>query len=117
MATLASRDDLLSLCLEMTTEAHEGQVDKAGKPYIGHPVRVSQGCSTEVRKAAALLHYVIEDAPLTADDLRARGVLSEAVRRDLERTEKYCRAHAILEAACRQEGAQSTSTLLELCAN
>ncbi|MBQ7319911.1 MAG: metallophosphoesterase family protein [Clostridia bacterium] len=40
---------------------HEGQKDKAGKPYIEHPVRVSSFCEDEITKTVALLHDVLED--------------------------------------------------------
>lgn len=53
---------------------HEGQVDKIGEPYIGHPARVAaacraEGCGPEVQ-AAAWLHDVIEDTDLPLSALR-----------------------------------------------
>ncbi|MCG8926896.1 HD domain-containing protein [Lentzea sp. CC55] len=57
----------------IATSAHEGQVDKSGQPYIGHPLRVMASVSGEHEQMAAVLHDVIEDTPVTADDLLARG--------------------------------------------
>lgn len=60
-------------------QAHEGQVDKAGKPYIDHPTAVVAGVSGDVAKAVAWLHDVVEDTSTTFDDLRAAGIASEAI--------------------------------------
>lgn len=57
----------------IATSAHEGQVDKSGRPYIGHPLRVMASVSGGHEQMAAVLHDVIEDTPVTADDLLARG--------------------------------------------
>lgn len=62
--------------------SHHGQVDKVGQPYIGHPARIAaavraEGYNDEV-EAVAWLHDVVEDCPVTLDDLRRYG-LSEAV--------------------------------------
>ncbi|MEV3903733.1 guanosine-3',5'-bis(diphosphate) 3'-pyrophosphohydrolase [Mycobacterium sp. NPDC050551] len=54
--------------------AHRGQVDKIGRPYIAHPRRVAGRVDTAQAKAAALLHDVIEDSPVTAADLVAEGI-------------------------------------------
>jgi (p)ppGpp synthase/HD superfamily hydrolase len=53
--------------------AHDGQVDKAGRPYIEHPLRVMAGVRGEHARMAAVLHDVIEDTPITPDDLLACG--------------------------------------------
>ena len=57
----------------LATEAHRGQVDKAGMPYILHPLRVMFRMTSEEEMIAAILHDVIEDTPLTFEDLRALG--------------------------------------------
>ena len=54
-------------------EAHAGQVDKQGQPYILHVERVAAAVS-EPAKAAAWLHDVLEDTAVTFDDMRAAGV-------------------------------------------
>lgn len=52
--------------------AHEGQVDKAGRPYIEHPGRVAASVRGDDRlEAIAWLHDVVEDTGVTIDDLRA----------------------------------------------
>lgn len=71
---------LFDLCLGIARRAHEGQVDKAGAPYIGHAIRVAGRCDSETQRAVALLHDVLEDSPMTADDLTAAGVPAEVVR-------------------------------------
>jgi (p)ppGpp synthase/HD superfamily hydrolase len=47
---------------------HAGQVDKAGEPYIEHLSRVAQRVP-EKHRAAAWLHDIIEDTPLTFEEL------------------------------------------------
>ena len=54
--------------------AHAGQVDKAGEPYINHPLHVAESMDTEDETCAALLHDVLEDSDYTADDLREAGM-------------------------------------------
>ena len=62
------------MALEIAKEAHAGQFDKGGKPYISHPQAVSAAFDDDYRHAAALLHDVVEDTPITLDELRDRGV-------------------------------------------
>ncbi|MDP8162561.1 guanosine-3',5'-bis(diphosphate) 3'-pyrophosphohydrolase [Pasteurella skyensis] len=45
--------------------AHKGQFDKAGKPYITHPIRVMFGVKGYKEKIVALLHDVVEDSDYT----------------------------------------------------
>lgn len=63
----------------IAAKAHDGQLDKAGKPYISHPLRVMDRVRTEHERMAAVLHDVIEDTPVTADDLAAAGAPPEVV--------------------------------------
>ncbi|MFI1579029.1 HD domain-containing protein [Embleya sp. NPDC020630] len=59
--------------------AHDGQLDKGGHPYITHPLRVMQHVEGTYTRMAAVLHDVIEDTPVGADDLRAAGVPEQVV--------------------------------------
>ena len=63
----------LERAIEIAKIAHEGQLDKAGKPYIIHPVRVMIRVKNEFEKMAAVLHDVVEDTTVTLDDLKREG--------------------------------------------
>lgn len=52
---------------------HEGAVDKGGRPYIDHPLRVMARVSTNEAKIAAALHDLVEDTGLSLTDLAAAG--------------------------------------------
>ena len=68
--------------MRLAYRAHSGQVDKGGVPYIFHPIHVAEQMTNELDTAAALLHDVVEDTPVTLEDLRKEGfpeVLIEAV--------------------------------------
>jgi (p)ppGpp synthase/HD superfamily hydrolase len=68
--------------LERACEVHLDQVDKAGAPYLLHPLRMMLRMDTIEEKMVALLHDVVEDSPkespVTLEDLRRDG-FSEAV--------------------------------------
>lgn len=48
---------------KIANEAHAGQTDRAGKPYIEHPMRVAQRTATIDEYVVAMLHDVAEDCP------------------------------------------------------
>lgn len=45
-------------------------MDKAGKDYILHPMKVAFYMDTDTEKAVAYLHDVLEDTNVTEDELR-----------------------------------------------
>jgi len=47
--------------IAIAAEAHEGKVDKAGAPYILHPLRVMLKMATTEERIVAVLHDVVED--------------------------------------------------------
>lgn len=53
----------LKRAIEIATIAHAGQVDKGGRPYIDHPLRVMANVESETAKIVAVLHDVLEDCP------------------------------------------------------
>ena len=67
------------LALKIATEAHKGQVDKAGVPYINHPLTVASLVDTEEEKIVALLHDTIEDTNITEQDLLNYGFSNKIV--------------------------------------
>jgi (p)ppGpp synthase/HD superfamily hydrolase len=60
----------------IAAEAHAGQVDKIGVPYIEHPRAVAAGLAPfgVGMQMAGLLHDVVEDTEVTFNDLADRGV-------------------------------------------
>jgi (p)ppGpp synthase/HD superfamily hydrolase len=63
----------LDEAIALARRAHAGQTDKAGRPYIEHPLRVMHRLRGEYEQTAAILHDVLEDTTVTEDDLRAAG--------------------------------------------
>ncbi len=62
---------------ELAKDAHEGQRRKSGEPYIFHPIAVAKIVANDiglgaVAIAAALLHDVVEDTPVTHDEIYNR---------------------------------------------
>jgi (p)ppGpp synthase/HD superfamily hydrolase len=69
----------LERAIEIATEAHRGQFDKAGCDYIGHPLRVMAAGKTIEEKIVGVLHDVVEDGGWTFGQLEAEGFSSEIV--------------------------------------
>jgi (p)ppGpp synthase/HD superfamily hydrolase len=63
----------LERAIAIAAEAHAGVVDKAGAPYILHPLRVMLSVETTDERIVAVLHDVVEDTHWTFDTLRAEG--------------------------------------------
>ena len=66
-------NDFIEKALIIATKAHEGQKDKAGVPYILHPIRASNRCRTDEERIVAILHDTIEDTDVTPDYLLSEG--------------------------------------------
>lgn len=64
---------MLEKAIEIAVEAHRGQIDKAGKIYILHPMRVMLKGKTEEEMIVGILHDTIEDTPVTIDMLEKEG--------------------------------------------
>ena len=56
--------------MHIAYNAHHGQLDKSGAPYIFHPIHLAEQMEDEFSCCAALLHDVVEDTDVTLDDLR-----------------------------------------------
>ena len=65
---------ILDRAKAIATSAHEGQMDKAGKPYIEHPMRVMNMGKTIEEKIAGVLHDVVEDSDWTFEMLEKEGI-------------------------------------------
>lgn len=69
----------IDIALQLAVRAHAGQKDADGVPYILHPIAVGMMGNTDEEKMAGFLHDVVEDTPLTFDDLLAAGIPSGVV--------------------------------------
>ena len=70
---------LTKRALEVAMQAHKGQADPAGFPYILHPILVAEKQTEEMAAVAALLHDVVEDSDFEIRDLYEFGFPEEAV--------------------------------------
>jgi (p)ppGpp synthase/HD superfamily hydrolase len=57
----------------LAAQAHHGQRDRNGQPYMLHVLRVMLRVEGDERRMAAVLHDVVEDTPHTLDELRKMG--------------------------------------------
>lgn len=63
--------------IALAVKVHQGQLDKYGRPYILHPLRVMFRLETELEQMVGVLHDVIEDSDLSFNDLRQMGYPDE----------------------------------------
>jgi (p)ppGpp synthase/HD superfamily hydrolase len=70
---------MLEAALALAVEKHRGQRDKAGAPYVLHPIRMMLRFSDPSAQMVALLHDVIEDCGVTEGELRERGFSDDVI--------------------------------------
>ena len=82
--------------IEIAASAHRGDVDKAGQPYILHPLLLMLEFQDLEAMIVAVLHDTVEDSPLTLGDLKGEGFSNAVVaaidaltRRDDESYEAF----------------------------
>ena len=75
MTNVATVEDAVSIA----ARAHRGQKDKAGAPYLLHPLRMMLRMETEAAMMAAVLHDVVEDTEWTIERLREAGFSEEVL--------------------------------------
>lgn len=63
--------ELTNKALKFAYEAHHGQLDYNGIPYIFHPLHLAESMDDEISCCAALLHDVVEDTSVTLEALAA----------------------------------------------
>lgn len=74
---------LLEKAISIATQAHAGQTDKSGKPYILHVLRVMMKGKTEEEMMCGILHDLVEDTDWSFEKLKEEG-FPEAVINALE---------------------------------
>lgn len=70
------KGEMLSAAITLATNAHAGQFDKGGSPYILHPLTVMHKLKTtdEELQCIAILHDVVEDTNTSWEDLANAGM-------------------------------------------
>ena len=61
--------DLTKKAMKLAYNAHHGQLDRSGIPYICHPLHLAEMMDDEVACTVALLHDVVEDTQYSMQDL------------------------------------------------
>lgn len=76
-----TKGKLLGAMLVIATNAHAGQYDRGGKPYILHPLKVMHYLKTddEELQCMALGHDLIEDTAVTYKELREAGMTERII--------------------------------------
>jgi len=69
----------LERVIALAALAHSGQYDKAGMPYILHPLAVMLKMRTYDEKVVAVLHDIVEDTHVTADTLKKLGLKEKVI--------------------------------------
>lgn len=70
----------LENAIVLATTQHAGQLDKAGQPYILHPLRLMLQFSNPTLQIVAVLHDILEDTATTAEDLKELGFSTEIIQ-------------------------------------
>ena len=60
---------LTNKAMRIAYDAHHGQVDKCGQPYVFHPYHLAEQMPDEATVCVALLHDVVEDTDITFEEL------------------------------------------------
>lgn len=69
----------LERAIELAARGHARQKDKAGEPYILHPLRVMFSLQDEKERIVAVLHDLIEDTAFTLRDLNREGFAADVI--------------------------------------
>ena len=76
---MLSYNEKFQIALELAVEKHKNQTDKAGNPYILHPLHVMENVNSKEGKIVAILHDIIEDTDITEDYLFKIGLSKRIV--------------------------------------
>ena len=68
-----NEQELLEKAIVIAVNAHRGQKDRYGAPYVLHPLRVMARLGTTTEKTVGILHDVVEDTDWSLEDLKEEG--------------------------------------------
>jgi len=69
----------LETAIRIALDAHAGESDKAGQPYILHPLTLMLQMDTEEAMIVAVLHDIVEDSDVTPEQLAAAGFSADVL--------------------------------------
>lgn len=81
-------NEQLEIAIKIAVDAHKGQYDKGGKPYILHPLYLMNNVNDLECKIIAVLHDVIEDTWVDDDYLRQNRINEDCIESILTLTRK-----------------------------
>ena len=75
------KGEMLSKAIVIATNAHAGQMDRGGNPYILHPLKIMHYLKTtdEELQCIAVLHDTIEDSDVSYRDLVNAGMSDRVI--------------------------------------
>jgi len=75
------RGTMLSTAIRIATNAHDGQYDRGGMPYILHPLKVMHYTKSqdEELQTIAVLHDVVEDSDVSWLDLQEAAMSARVI--------------------------------------
>ncbi|APV35314.1 HD domain-containing protein [Acinetobacter soli] len=78
----------LEKAIGLAAKKHAGQVDKAGQPYILHPLRLMLHLDALEQKIVAVMHDLLEDTDTTIVDLISLGFSQDIIDAVIALTKK-----------------------------
>lgn len=72
--------NILEKSISIALEAHAGQKDKAGNPYILHPLHIMSQLNNDFERSIGVLHDVIEDSEHTSGSLFDLGISRDILK-------------------------------------
>lgn len=69
----------LEKAIEIAARAHAGVTEKAGDPYVFHPLRMMMRMRSMQARIVAVLHDVVEDSDESIESLRQEGFSEEVL--------------------------------------
>lgn len=69
----------LEIAINIAVKYHANQKDKAGMPYVLHPLWVMSNVEGIKQKITAVLHDIVEDTSITIEDLNIYGFENDIV--------------------------------------
>jgi len=110
------RGEMLGKMIVLATNAHAGQFDKGGRPYILHPLAVMGLCESEDEEvlATAVLHDVIEDCNVTWDELIEAGATDKVIRAVMALTKMPGQSYEAYKKAIKEDPAACIVKMADL---